>query len=195
MPDAECNNNELPNFLTQNELAYINKYREYIKSAKLKEPTTAFEQMCHSKVGAVTPEQIASLRTEIHEYLAKHRSERKVTDRFVEELTCDAYLRGFIAREHKNPVEKIVDAMEFISRTEGINDETFPKEFLEFGVNIGSGFDLWGNPIFYLFAKRNFAPKKLFESTEVYCAYVIYQLVRISVLTNGALGFSQSFSN
>lgn len=185
MPDAECNNNELPNFLTQNELAYINKYREYVKSTELKEPGTAFEKMCHTKVSGVTQEQINSFRTEINEYLEKHRSERKLVDRFVEELTTDAYLRGFIAREHKNAVEKVVEAMEFVSRTDGINDETFPKEFLEFGVNIGSGFDLWGNPIFYLFAKRNFAPKKLFESTEVYMAYIIYQLVRISVFTNG----------
>lgn len=52
-------------------------------------------------------------------------------------------------------------------------------------MNCASGFDLYGNPIFYLFAKRNFVPKKLFEKTEKYAAYVIYQLVRVSLFTNG----------
>ena len=66
-----------------------------------------------------------------------------------------------------------------------LDDDTFPKEFLEFGLNVASGFDVYGNPIFYIFAKRNFVPKKLFDATEKYMAYIVYQLVRISLFTNG----------
>lgn len=195
MPDAGNNqNNDLPDFLTPNEIKFINKYKEYVSKHKLKEPDDKFLKEAKAKVEAVTQEQIDNLRTQILEYIEKNKETKKIAERFIKELTLDNYLRGYIAREHKDPVEKVVAAMEYLSTTDGITDETFPKEFLEFGVNAASGFDVYGNPVFYLFAKRNFVPKKLFEKTEKYAAYVIYQLVRVSLFTNGFFTMLLDFS-
>lgn len=129
----ENNKNDLPGFLTPNELKFIKKYNEFKKNHKLKEPDTPFLKNLKIKIDSITQERIAEVKKELQDYLIKNRSGRNLSDRFVEELSLDNYVKGYIARDHKNVVEKIVDAMEYLSKTDGINDETFPKEFLEFG--------------------------------------------------------------
>ena len=127
MPDAEClnkslnNNNELPSFLTPNELNFINKYKEYVKTHKLKEPDTPFLNNLNAKLKAVTQEQIDKVRKELLDFIEENKSKRKLSDRFIQELSLDNYLRGYIAREHKNVVEKIVDAIEYLSKTDGLS--------------------------------------------------------------------------
>lgn len=128
MPDE--NLNELPDFLTPNELRFINKYKEYVSKHKLKEPDDKFLKEAKAKIDAVTQEEIDSLRKEVLDYIEKNKETRKISERFIKELTLNNYLRGYIARQHKNTVEKIVDAMEYLSETDGITDDTFPKEFL-----------------------------------------------------------------
>jgi len=198
MPDAECTNNnlpEIPEYFSVNEKKYIQRYREYIATHKLKEPDTPFLKLMKIKLDSITQEQIDTLRKDILDYIEKNKADLKVSERFVNELTLTPYLKGFLARQHKNPVEKVVSAMEYLSeRCDGITDENFPKEFLEFGVNIASGFDVYGNIVYYAFARRNFTPRKLFDSTEKYMAYLIYQLVRISMFTNGFFTMLIDFS-
>lgn len=142
MPESECtdSNNNLPDFLTPNEIKFIKKYEEYVKTHELKELDSPFIKDLKSKIDSVTQEQINSLRKELMDYIEKNRSDLKISDRFLKELSMDVYLRGFIAREHKNVVEKIVDTMQYLTeKIDGLCDENFPKEFLEFGVNIATG--------------------------------------------------------
>lgn len=190
MPDLDLINNnlpDLPDFLTPSEIKFIQKYQEYVSKNKLRAPDTPFLINLRKQLDSITQEQIDETRKKVLEYLDKNRSQYKISDRFIKELTLDNYLRGYIARDHKNPVERIVETMEFLSQTDDLNDEKFPKELLEFGLNASTGFDVYGNPVFYLFARRNFIPRKLFNATEKYIIYVIYQLVRVSLFTNGKL--------